>query len=68
MPLTLTIDPELCKGCALCMMASPELFDIDEPSGKAVVLEAHPSEEQRAAAEDAVQGCPSGAIALVEAD
>lgn len=66
MPLTLTVDPEVCKGCALCMMASPILFDIDERTGKAVVLDANPSEAQRAEAEDAVQGCPSGAIALID--
>lgn len=64
MALKITVDLEECKGYALCMMEAPSIFDIDDASGKAILLEEHPSAEQRAEAEAAVQVCPAKVIVL----
>jgi len=60
----LTVDLSMCQGYASCVMAAPELFDIDDASGKAVLLQASPSAEQLADAEESVRVCPAGAISL----
>lgn len=64
MVLKLSVDLDVCKGYALCMIESPNLFDVDDEAGKAILLEGHPSEEQRAEAEAAVHACPAKAIRL----
>ena len=64
MALKVTIDLDGCTGCACCMMECPELFDIDDASGKAILLEAHPADDRLEEAERAVRSCPEGVIAL----
>lgn len=59
MALKVSIDLAACQGYACCMMESPSLFDLDEDSGKAILLKEHPSDERRAEAERALQGVPS---------
>jgi ferredoxin len=48
-------------------MECPDLFDIDDESGLAILLEPHPSDDRRDQAERAVRSCPEGAINLEEA-
>ncbi|GCD88121.1 ferredoxin [Nocardioides sp. LS1] len=67
MTLKLTLDLTSCTGCACCMMECPDLFDIDDESGLAVLLEAHPSDDRLDEAERAVRSCPEGAIVLEQA-
>jgi ferredoxin len=64
MALTLTLDLDGCTGCACCMMECPDLFDIDDESGQAILLEPHPSDDRLEEAERAVRSCPEGVIAL----
>ncbi|WP_158890834.1 ferredoxin [Amycolatopsis anabasis] len=64
MALKITVDLENCKGYACCMMESPNLFDIDDASGKAILLQEHPADEQRDEAERAVRSCPANVIVL----
>jgi ferredoxin len=66
MALTLTLDLDGCTGCACCMMECPELFDIDDDSGQAVLLEPYPSDDRLEEAERAVRSCPEGVITLAK--
>lgn len=64
MSLKITVDLDGCKGYACCMMEAPNLFDIDDESGKAILLVENPTEAQRDEAERAVRSCPANVIAL----
>jgi ferredoxin len=58
------LDLDTCQGYANCVMVAPEVFDIDEQTGKAVLLREHPDHSQLAAAEEAVRQCPSEALSI----
>ena len=64
MSFRVVLDLDLCQGYANCVMAAPEIFDIDDAKGTAILLQETPEEEARAAAEDAVRQCPADAISL----
>jgi ferredoxin len=46
------------------MMEAPTMFDLDEATGKAFLLDEHPSDGLRSDAERAVRACPARAITL----
>lgn len=60
------LDMDLCQGYANCVMAAPAIFDIDDAAGTAILLEPHPPDDQRDAAEEAVRNCPAEAISVKE--
>jgi ferredoxin len=62
--LRVVLDLDTCQGYANCVMAAPEVFDIDEQTGVAILLQEHPDESQRAAVEDAVSQCPTESISV----
>lgn len=62
--MKVTVDLEACQGYACCMMAAPEVFDLDEDAGKVIILQENPPEELRAKTEAAVRGCPAKALSL----
>lgn len=64
MALQLSIDLDGCTGCACCMMECPDLFDIDDASGKAILLDASPADDRLEEAERAVRSCPENVIFL----
>ena len=59
----LIVDATLCQAYGNCLIAAPELFDLDEETNVAVVLQ-DPTEELRSAADEAVRSCPVQAITL----
>ncbi len=63
--MRLVIDQKKCRRSGQCAYLHPELFTI-AADGFPVVKVEHPSEAMREEAEDAVDLCPGGAIALVE--
>ena len=63
--MRLVIDYKKCRKAAQCTYLHPELFEADQ-TGAPVVLVEHPGDELRAAAEEAVELCPNGAISLNE--
>lgn len=63
--MRIIIDHNLCRRTGQCCYLHPELFKADEEGIPEVRVE-QVGEGQREAAEDAVDVCPSGAIALVE--
>lgn len=65
--MRLVVDHNKCRRTGQCAYLHPELFKADEV-GTPVVLVEHPDDTLRVAAEEAVEFCPSGAIALGEDD
>ena len=45
-------------------MSAPDIFDLDEQTGTAILLQENPEDSLRAAAEEAVRQCPSEAISI----
>jgi ferredoxin len=58
------VDLDRCQGYANCVVAAPEIFDIDEATGTAILLQEAPDETLLSAVEDAVRQCPAEAISL----
>jgi ferredoxin len=56
------LDLGLCNGYGNCVMSAPDVFDIDDASGLAVVLVPDPPPDRRAAVEEAVRLCPVQAL------
>lgn len=64
MSFRVVLDLNTCQGYANCVMVAPEVFDINEETGQAVLLQEHPDDSQRAAAEEAVRQCPTESISV----
>jgi ferredoxin len=62
--MKLVLDSDACMGYANCVIEAPELFDIDEESDKAVILEENPDDSMRGAADRAVRVCPAVALRI----
>jgi ferredoxin len=58
------LDTHNCQAYANCMLTAPEVFDLDEDAGLAIILQENPSEELRGAVEEAVRSCPVQALTL----
>lgn len=63
MTLKIVADLAVCRGTACCMMESPALCDVDEGTGKVIVL-VDDVADRRAEAEAAVRACPIKALTL----
>lgn len=61
--MRLVIDYKRCRRTGQCSYLHPELFKSDA-DGAPIILVEQPDGELLAAAEDAIDLCPSGAIAL----
>ena len=60
----ISVDSEQCCGAGMCVLAAPDIFDQSEDTGLVVLLDATPSGDRVAAAEQAAATCPSRAISL----
>lgn len=56
-----------CQGYICCVMAAPEVFDVNEDTAKVIVRISQPDESLRAKVEEAVRSCPSGALRITGA-
>ena len=56
------VDDRLCQGHAMCTLACPELFELSDEDGHAFVRQADVPPELSEKIEQAVRGCPEGAI------
>lgn len=59
--MSLSIDSGKCQGHGRCMLASPEVFDVDD-DGYGVVLLTDPGPEYESEVATAIGSCPEGAI------
>jgi ferredoxin len=61
------VDFDVCESNAVCMGIMPEVFEVRD-DGYLYVLDENPPESMRAKLEEAVKGCPTGAISIVDAE
>ncbi|KDQ65955.1 ferredoxin [Streptomyces halstedii] len=60
-------DTERCVGAGMCALTAPDLFDQSDEDGTVVLLSDGPrGPDADAAAREAVERCPSGALTLTE--
>jgi ferredoxin len=59
--MKVVIDRNACQGYGNCVVAAPDVFDLDD-DGKVVLLVAEPGEDLAAAVREAVRDCPVRAI------
>lgn len=61
--MKIEVDTGRCTGHAQCEAVAPEVFEVGD-DGLAQVLEPSPSEDRRAAVQEAVDLCPTQALTL----
>lgn len=62
--MILKVDADVCQGFGNCVMAAPDLFDLDD-NDLAVILRADVPDSERSHVEEAVRSCPVRAIEIV---
>lgn len=60
------VNLDKCQGYANCVIEAPDLFDLDETTGKAVPVEELVAADLEASAREAEANCPVQAITLHE--
>jgi ferredoxin len=59
------VDTAKCSGIGLCEVAAPTVFEVGD-DGQAHAIDPNPPEDDRAAVEQAVSECPTGALSIEE--
>jgi ferredoxin len=62
MPLHIEIDRDQCRGYGNCVMAAPDVFDLDSTTQLSRVVAGRPHEDDADSVEEAEAGCPARAI------
>ena len=57
------VDQTKCSGIGMCEMTAPAVFEVDE-DGWGVVIDENAPESERAAVEEAIANCPTGAVSF----
>jgi ferredoxin len=65
MIMRIVVDHKKCTGLGMCEAEAPGLFEVEE-DGSLRLLKEHPSPEERAEAEAAVESCPTEALRIEE--
>ncbi|PBC39479.1 ferredoxin [Rhodococcus sp. ACS1] len=63
MNVHVSADLTRCQGHARCLLAAPEVFDVDD-YGKVVILDKDVTGELVSSVEEAVANCPETALSL----
>jgi ferredoxin len=63
---TITLDQDKCIGCNTCPIIDPDTFELDSETYKAKIKKQPETIGEKQ--ENAVLGCPVGAIAIVETE
>ena len=63
--MKIVVDYDECASNAVCMGIAPEVFEVRD-DGYLYILDENPPEELRERLRQAVNGCPTGAITLVD--
>ena len=56
----------ICEGFANCLVAAPDLFDLDDDD-KVIILQGELDETERARVEEAIRSCPVAALTIADA-
>jgi ferredoxin len=63
--MLVVIDPDKCIAVGQCLLAAPNVFDLDD-AGLVVLLDTNPPESERPAVLNAIARCPADVIALAD--
>jgi ferredoxin len=63
--MKVVVDFEACASNAVCMGIAPEVFEVRD-DGYLYILNENPGEDLRDKMRESVNGCPTGAISIVE--
>ena len=66
MSFKVIVDFDLCESNAICMGIAPDIFEVRDDDFL-YILDEEPSDDRRAAVEDAVMRCPKQAISIADA-
>lgn len=55
----------ICEGFANCLVAAPDLFDLDDED-KVIILQGELDPSERARVEEAVRSCPVNALTITD--
>lgn len=64
--MNVSVDQSVCREYANCIIEAPDVFDLDEETGKAVALVVEPAPAQHEEVRAAAASCPVRAITLHE--
>ncbi len=64
--MKVSVDQSVCREYANCIVEAPDVFDLDEASGKVVALIVEPDPAQYDEVRAAAASCPVHAITLTE--
>jgi ferredoxin len=65
--MRVVVDQGKCSALGICESLAPELFEVQD-DGSLLLLNERPAGGQCEAAREAVEGCPTGALSIVEGD
>ena len=57
------VDTAKCSGIGLCEVTAPTVFEVGD-DGRSRAINPEPQEDERAAVEEAVMSCPTGALSI----
>jgi ferredoxin len=63
--MKVVVDFDLCASNAVCMSIAPEIFEVRD-DGFLYILNENPGPELESKLQEAVNGCPTGAISIGE--
>jgi ferredoxin len=63
--MRLQVDYDRCTGLGVCEAIAPDVFSIED-DGTMRIVESCPADQMRNMLEEAVSGCPTEAISIVE--
>ena len=64
--MRVVVDRDLCQGHAMCVLESPEVFEVRHGDDQVTLLDETPPESFRSAVQNAVRYCPNAALSLEE--
>jgi ferredoxin len=64
--MKIIVDTKLCEAHGDCVMAAPDIFDLDDDDNVVTLLQEEVGEDKRAEVEEAVRLCPVAAIRIQE--
>lgn len=59
----IVVDYDKCTGLGICESIAPDVFEVDD-DGSLQLLEENPDESRRGEMQEAVDGCPTGALSM----
>jgi ferredoxin len=65
--MKVVVDHQKCSALGICESLAPELFEVQD-DGSLVILSERPENSLCEAAREAVEGCPTAALSIVEDD